>query len=255
MSSSPSPDEPQWRPVSPGPLPELDPETDAAPSPPRRAGREKPPVPAGVKIGGFVLGIGLIGLAAWVGITLGEEPETPAPLWALEAPSQVGNYIVGGTIESPVPTDEGRSIVRATYADGASQVVLLMSRPETDLTEYLTNAGVENAAAVDIPEETESTEGAEPAESPDMCGTSVDTGLNVCARMVDETGILMVGLTSQSIETLAPLLNDFVDVLRTETPAQAPSASPSPVPAETPSLSPPASSPEPSPTSPTTPST
>jgi len=167
---------------------------DANPEPPA-----KPPLPFGVKVGGALLGVGLIAVAAWAGIALGGGPREPEPLWPLEAPQQVGDYIVGGVTESPVPSDEGRSILRADYADGTSRVVLLMSRPETDLTEYLTNAGIEDTA-----------EAGEVA----VCGTSVDTGLTVCARMVDETGILMVGLTEQDAATLAPLLNDFVNALR-----------------------------------------
>lgn len=194
MSES-SPKEPTWQPAdqsqAEGPVQE---------SPPAE---QPPPLPLAVKIIGLLAGAGLIALAAWIGITLGEGPEPEEPLWPLFAPSQVGDYIAGAVTESPVPTDEERSILRASYADGQNRVALLMSRPETDLTAYLANAGVEDTIPSGQNEE-------------DLCGTSVDTGLMVCGRIVDETGILMVGLTEQDEDTLGPLLNEFIVAIRGE---------------------------------------
>lgn len=200
-AQSPTPDESGWRPAE-----DAQPEETEAPRAEDPSAQRKPPMPTGVKIGLAVVGALVIGIAAWIGVLLSSgDPEEPPPLWPMEAPQQLGDYIVGSVTQSPVPTDEGRSILRANYADGKSRITLLMSRPEDNLGEYMINAGIEDATG---------------AGEDDLCGTSVDTGLAVCGRMVDSTGILLVGLTQQDASTLAPILDEFIVALRGEDPPE-----------------------------------
>ncbi|MDF1487415.1 hypothetical protein [Tessaracoccus caeni] len=200
-AQSPAPDEPGWRPAEDAPPGDVEAPRADTPSAPH-----KPPLPTSVKVGGALIGAAVIGIAAWIGVALGSgEPEEPQPTWPLEAPQQVGDYVIGTSTQSPAPADEGRSILRADYADGQNQIALLMSRPEEDLGVYMLNAGIEDATG---------------AGEDDLCGTSVDTGLTVCGRMVDSTGILMVGLTQQDAATIAPILDEFLVALRGEVPPE-----------------------------------
>lgn len=166
-----------------------------------------PPIPTWVKwtgLGGVAV---LLLLALWLGMTLGAPgpsasptpsatPE-PTPAWPLAAPQVVGEFVQGEESESMDPADENRRIVRSTYSDGTDRLVLLLSRPESDLRSYLSNAGVSQVSEV--------------GES--SCGTSADTGSEVCVRIVDETAIMLVGLTDQTQDVLAGDLADFYEVL------------------------------------------
>ncbi len=167
---------------------------------------DAPQMPLVVKVVGIALVVGLLALAAWLGLSLGSS-STPGPsptpsidetLWVMESPTTLGNYVRGDVTSTPAGTKGDRDIVTAKYADGDDRIVLLLSRPEKELATYLENAGVENT---------------EP-HGDAQCGISVDNEVPVCARVVDDTAIAVGGLSDQEFEQLAGLVDKFYAKLR-----------------------------------------
>ena len=167
---------------------------------------DAPRMPVAVKVGGLVLVALLLLLAAWLGLTLGGSAQpapSPTPTievkpWELDPPVTMGKLVQGGRTDTPAGTNGDRDIVRTDYSDGTDKVVLLLSRPETDLARYLGDAGVEKSKPV---------EGA-------SCGVSVDNNVPVCARVVDDTAITVAGLTDQNFTELASLVDSFYAAMK-----------------------------------------
>ncbi len=170
---------------------------------------DPPSIPLVVKIVGILIVLVLLLLSVWLGLSLGRsgsvEPSPTASvdesLWALEPPVQVGSLVRGDVTTKPAESTGGREIITSTYTDGTDKVILLLSRPEDDLTSYLTYAGVSNAAPV------EGSRGI-------SCGISDDNKLPFCARVVDDTAIAVASLSEQDIPTLISLLGAFYEELQ-----------------------------------------
>lgn len=180
----PSPVEPgQWRAV---------PKEDGTPG-------KKPPLPVWLKAVGAGVIVALVGFAAWFGYSMAKVSPASAPsaaasngAWELKLPVQVQDYVAGEP-KDPGNASPDMTVLSANYSDGTNQVVLQLYRPETSVEAYVTAAGIENTAVVG-----EST-----------CGTLKGPGIPMCVRVVDETAIAVGGLTSQSHEALAALLDEF----------------------------------------------
>lgn len=167
-----------------------------------------PQMPMAVKVGGLALVAVLLLLAAWLGLTLGgsggpQPASSPTPsidesLWDLKAPPTLGGFVVGETTSTPLGTSSDRSIVTAKYADGSDTLLLILSRPEDDVSTYLENAGIE---------------GTQPVEDA-TCGTSVDNAVPFCVRVVDDTAIAVAGLSGQEFTELAPLVDSFYSTMQ-----------------------------------------
>lgn len=191
-----------------------------------------PPLPGWVKAGGAILGLAILAGASWAGFTLGTSP-TPEPSptatqvireWQMEPPVSVQDW-VRGEVETPPPVEgQNRTVIRADYSTGQERLVLVLSRTELDLNQYLSDANIGNTRPV----------------GHSICGTSLDTGSPVCARLADETGILIAGRDAQTHEELAPIVDEFYWAMSGVTPEQdtlTPSAlvsSPSASPEQTP---------------------
>lgn len=167
-----------------------------------------PPMPTWVKWTGIGAVAVLLLLALWLGLSLGgAEPEETASAtptnteasWPVEAPQVVGDLVRGDTNRSEDPAIPGRVIATADYSDGEQRVALVLSRPEENLRSYLADAGISSVSEVGA----------------SSCGTSSDTDATVCVRIVDATAIMVVGLSEQSPEELASVVEDFHEVLTT----------------------------------------
>lgn len=168
---------------------------------------DPPRIPGAVKVIGIIIVLVLLLLSIWLGLSLGQaENVSPSPTPSvekvtcdLEAPTQVGS-LVRGDVKTTSPDE--RDTVTTTYSDGTDKVVLLLSCPETDLTTYLDDAAIINAAPV------EDSNGI-------SCGvTESDKDIKVCARIVDDTAISVAGLTEQDRPTLTSLVDAFYEEMR-----------------------------------------
>ncbi|MEO7588881.1 MAG: hypothetical protein ABIS84_12735 [Arachnia sp.] len=169
---------------------------------------DAPRMPLAVKVIGLALVAVLLLLAAWLGLTLGgsgKTAPTPTPtvsidsgLWVLDPPTTLGNLVQGETTTTPLGTNSDRDIVRSDYSDGTNKVVLLLSRPEDDITRYLDDAKIKDAEPI----------------GDSMCGTSQDNNVPVCARVVDDTAVTVAGLTNQDFADLAKLVDSFYSAMQ-----------------------------------------
>lgn len=165
----------------------------------------QPSIPAAVKIGGAAaIGILLIG-ALLIGVLLGGgfQPTaagstSPSPKLIMEPPVQIGAFVRGDVIASEVPAPGTKRIVHATYKDGANEVLLMMTWPEEDLGAPMEDAAIE-AAPVDN------------AEGKDTrCGTSLDSSLPGCGRLVDSTALLVISIQGTLTESdVLKVLDEF----------------------------------------------
>ena len=190
-----------WRKVTKAPPAVTDPTPlmDAAiPDPP-------PPIPLWVKIAGLGGVAVLLVLSLWLGLTLGAPGPTASPstkpspsaTWELAAPQQVGDFVQGEVSESMDPAIEERRIITSGYSDGTDRIVVVLSRPEPDIRTYLANAAISDVTEV--------------GEA--SCGTSSDTGAPVCVRIVDDSAVMVLGLTEQSHTVLAGNVEAFIQAL------------------------------------------
>lgn len=168
---------------------------------------DTPSIPRAVKIIGIIIVIALLLLSVWLGLSLGRSGPSPDPtptvdesLWDLDPPVQVGPLVRGDVNATPKALEGDRDILTAPYTDGTDKAILLLSRPEDDLTSYLENAGVPDA---------------EPMADSDgiSCGIA-DNQIPVCARVVDDTAIGVAGLTEQDFSTLSSLVDSFYEELQ-----------------------------------------
>ncbi len=173
------------------------PEPEPEPEPHRRR-----PLPRPVILAGVLVTVLLVVLAGWIGSWVagpgpGESSSPMTATWALDPPKLVGDLVRGEVTKTNDPANADHTIVRTDYTDGTTKVVLILSRPETDLGVFLTDAGVPDSYDV----------------GSTKCGTSTDTNSPVCAMVTDDTGLMIVGLTGQEPGTLAKILLDFHDAL------------------------------------------
>lgn len=168
---------------------------------------ERPPIPLWAKALGLALIAAIIVLAGVLGASLGRSgpaptasvspspSPSPSPPFVLEPPVQVGEFVAGEPTESRGPAPLNQRIVQATYTDGTDRLLLVMTWPEESVDDFIAGAGIE---------------GAEELTAGTMCGSSVDTGLPACARMYEDTGLLLLAVTEDIGPTVvAALLNEF----------------------------------------------
>lgn len=144
----------------------------------------------------------LLIVGALVGASLGRMSAAPAsssspspsPSFALEPPVQVGDLVRGEITESEGPAPDNQRIVRADYSDGANRMIFVMTWPVTDASAFVSDAGVE---------------GIVDSGGGTLCGTSIDTSLPACGRVLDGTGLLLLAVTEQATSDVAALLTDF----------------------------------------------
>ncbi len=179
---------------------------------PSTQGADPPSIPRGVKVIGIVIVLALLFLSVWLGLSLGRSG-SPAPepsptveeeLWELEPPVTMDEFVRGDVTSTPRDGDNDRDIARADYTDGTDRLILLLSRPETDLATYLEGAQVS---------------GVEPVEGSGgiSCGTSTisaENSIPFCARVVDDTAIAVAGLSEQDTSTLTSLVDSFYEELQ-----------------------------------------
>lgn len=170
-----------------------------------------PPMPGWAK-GALAGGVALLCLAAGlIGASLGsqsgaqqpptvEESPTPTPAFELEAPVVVDDLVRGEVNESTGPPPLNQEIVQADYTDGEQTVVFVLTWPEPDIAEFLTNAGIEDPAETAVGSDT-------------YCGVSEDTGESACGKVVDEVGVLLVSVSPQSESEVADILARFEEEL------------------------------------------
>lgn len=120
----------------------------------------------------------------------------PSSKWALALPVQIGDYSRDPNAGGSPSADSGRTTVSATYAKGGKDaVVVLMSRPESNLKTFMKDAAM-NAVT-----EQELSNGSGSAQ----CGTSSDNNYTGCVVLQDDTAVLVMGLLDQSRQELADL--------------------------------------------------
>ena len=153
---------------------------------------QPPPIPRFVKVAGVIAAVVLLVVAGWIGLTLGKPSPEASPTCELKLPVQVGDFVAGEAKESPAP-DGKSSIIRATYSDGNTKFVLLFQRPgpASNLDSYLGEVGISDISQVHDA----------------SCGIFVDSKNPVCARVLDSTAIMVMGLSNQDNESLAGLID------------------------------------------------
>ena len=161
-----------------------------------------PPIPGFVKVMGAVAIVVLLVVAIWVGISLsglGKPNAEASPAWALKLPSQIANFAHDGVKESAAPSGGG-TILRSNYSDGSSKFTLLLQRPAPALETYLSDSGITGVTSVHDA----------------SCGTFEQAQKPVCARVIDKTVIMVMGLSDQDNETLANLIESVYNVVKNQ---------------------------------------
>lgn len=195
--SATSPETPAREPREWRNVPKDDTEDEIPAKPPRH---HIPPIPRFVKIMGIVAVVVLLVIAGWLGMVLGGlgKPSADAsPTWALKLPTQIGNFANDGVKESAAPSGAG-TILRSNYSDGASQFMLLLQRPAPELNSYLADSDITNITSVHDA----------------LCGTYEKQQKPVCARVIDKTVIMVMGLDGQNNETLADLIKSAYNTIK-----------------------------------------
>lgn len=183
--SADSPNEPGWHNV-----PKKDTDDDAEHN-------GKPPIPMVVKLIGLGLVVVVLVLAALLGLWFaGGKPSTHAARWSTKPPVQIGNFVVGDVKDESSP-NRSQAVVTAQYSDGASKFVLVTSRSEISAPGFAESIGLTNPTKV----------------GKSVCGTTADTNVPACLRIVDFTGILVAGLSGQDNETLAKTVDTVYEAL------------------------------------------
>lgn len=183
----------------------------------------QPPLPPAVKWGGLgllalvIVGAILIGIGLGGGFGQGEPSATtsPTPELAMDPPIQVGEY-VRGRLSSTGPTASNGSNrqVGADYSDGTAGIFFLMVWPQSDLRQFMTDAGIDLAAAPTTPSPASSPATGSPAATENsgdevVCGVSQDTDGVACGKLVRGTGVMVAALDAQAEEEIRTLLDEF----------------------------------------------
>ncbi|MDU3272236.1 MAG: hypothetical protein E7D41_02355, partial [Cutibacterium sp.] len=99
-------------------------------------------------------------------------------------------------------TKDGTTTLSATYAkDNQDTVIVLMSRPTTDLKKFMNDAAMNSVT----------TQPVTGTSTKAMCGTSLDNNNTSCAVLKDDTAVLAVGLLDQSRPELAGVANSVAE--------------------------------------------
>lgn len=123
---------------------------------------------------------------------------TPVPTatWALDPPVQIGAYTRDPNTTSAPTTQDGTTTTSATYATkGQNAVVVLMSRPQTDLKEFMSDAGMTAVGEQPLSDKSGSAQ----------CGVDPDHNDTGCVVLQENTAVLVLGLQDQSRQDLADL--------------------------------------------------
>ena len=129
-------------------------------------------------------------------------PTVHAATWPLQLPQSAGSYTRDPNTATKPTTKDGTTTLSATYAkDNQDAVIVLMSRPTTDLKKFMNDAAM-NSVTIQ-PVTGTSTEA--------MCGTSLDNNNTSCAVLKDDTAVLAVGLLDQSRPELAGVANSVAE--------------------------------------------
>ncbi len=118
------------------------------------------------------------------------------PQFPMELPAKIGSYSRdpnAGTTPETNPTS-GISTMSATYSKGSQPaVVVVLSRPEKDAQQFMTEAAM----------------GAVTAQDGGYCGTSSDNNLDACVVISEQTAVMAVGLLGQSRADLMAVAQQF----------------------------------------------
>lgn len=160
----------------------------------------KPALAGGIAV--LLLVAGLIG--AGLGTPSAPEPTpvpsaSPTPALVMEPPLIVDDFVRGQSNNNGSDTI-GQQVVQADYSDGEHSLVFVMTWPVTDLSSFLTDAGV-----------TDPTETA--PDSGQYCGTFEDTGQAACGEMVEDVGLILVSFSDQSELLVSTTLDRFKEEL------------------------------------------
>lgn len=180
---------------------------------------DRAPIPPWFTVVAVLVAVVLIGGAFVVGYQSALPPtvieeESDDPVLPLAVPEMLGGYALAESELPPSPSPspaEQPEVARATYTDGIDRLVLVLVRPEFDLPQLLTDAGVTDLHTA-TPEAEASVS---PSPSPDakpsdasdiLCGRSADSGFAACARIVGETGQVLYAATDVDQATVEELL-------------------------------------------------
>ncbi len=184
-----------------------------SPGAPRRQGRRRGPSRAAdevhrgpshkaMLIGTIVALVVIIvaGVAAYViNSTQPAAPaSTPAPTstWKLELPVQIGSYTRDPNAGASPSTQAGSTTTSATYAKGGQDaVVVLMSRPQTDMKAFMADAGMNAVTEQDLSDRSGTA----------LCGIDPDHNDTGCVVLQENTAVLVLGLLDQSRQDMADL--------------------------------------------------
>jgi hypothetical protein len=116
--------------------------------------------------------------------------------WALDLPVQIGNYTRDPNTTSAPTAQGGVTTTSATYAaKGKNAVVVLMSRPQTDLKKFMSDAGMTAVGEQPLSDRSGSA----------LCGVDPDHNDTGCVVLQENTAVLALGLQDQSRQDLADL--------------------------------------------------
>ena len=109
-------------------------------------------------------------------------------------PQGAGSYTRDPNTATNPTTKDGTTTLSATYAkDNQDAVIVLMSRPTTDLEKFMKEAAMSSVT----------TQPVAGTSTKALCGTSLDNDNTSCAVLKDDTAVLAVGLLDQPRPELA----------------------------------------------------
>jgi len=121
-------------------------------------------------------------------------PTVHAATWPLQLPQGAGSYTRDPNTATNPTTKDGTTTLSATYAkDNQDAVIVLMSRPTTDLEKFMKEAAMSSVT----------TQPVAGTSTKALCGTSLDNDNTSCAVLKDDTAVLAVGLLDQPRPELA----------------------------------------------------
>lgn len=128
-------------------------------------------------------------------------PTVHAATWPLQLPQGAGSYTRDPNTATKPTTKDGTTTLSATYAkDNQDAVIVLMSRPTTDLKKFMNDAAMNSVTIQPVTG----------TSTKAMCGTSLDNNTS-CAVLKDDTAVLAVGLLDQSRPELAGVANSVAE--------------------------------------------
>lgn len=121
---------------------------------------------------------------------------TATSTWTMELPVQIGSYTRDPNATNAPSTEAGTTTTSATYATkGQDAVVVLMSRPQTDLRAFMDDAGMNSVSEQQLSDKSGSAQ----------CGIDPDHNDTGCVVLQENTAVLVLALLNQSRQDLADL--------------------------------------------------